>query len=104
MERAGRPPRHWMYLNNINIHHHQHDDKREGRLVWLPLTVGHDGVEFVVVVLVLTVSLPVDGAGRTVAPAPVIPPAPEIFLSPLSTLLAALLPVVSVVGLDRAEV
>ena len=70
----------------------------------LPLTVCHDGVEFVVVVLVLTVPLPVDGAGRTVAPAPVIPPAPEIFLSPLSTLFAALLPVVSGVGLEGAEV
>ena len=69
-----------------------------------PLTVSHYGVQFVVVVGVLTLPLPVDRAGGAVAPAPVISPAPEVLLSPLLALLAALFPVVRCVGLDRAEV
>ena len=68
------------------------------------MTVAHDGEQFVVVVLVLALPLPVDRPGGAVAPAPVSPPAPEIFLSSLSALLAARLPVVSGVGGDRAEV
>ena len=81
------------------------EDGSAGPALDVPLAVPDNGVEFVVGCLLTADSSPVDRVGGAVAPASVLrSPAPEVLLSSLGAVVAALLAVVGGVGGRGAEV
>ena len=81
------------------------EDRPAGPALDVPLAVPDNGVQLAGGDVLPAHVPPVHRAGRAVAPPPVcLPPAPEVFLAPLSAVVATLLAVVSGVGGGRAEV